>query len=181
MSDDENSDFDQYTDTEYDTDDENEEWINESYDRMYTEDIEFLENEKQHNQYYIGICKLIEHSQLSSYYVLVNSMSNHLFFKYPYPLALRYLVIYSIISVYYPKIEIMKLQLSQDNTYKIIIKTYWIRIIQRHWKNVLKKREEIYYQRYSIPSLRNYELLGKFPSHLQRLPGLYGMLACYSR
>jgi hypothetical protein len=50
-----------------------------------------------------------------------------------------------------------------------IIKTFWIKIIQRAWKNVLKKRQHI---QKSIATLRHRELTGRWPA----IPGLRGLL-----
>ena len=170
------NDFDEETDVEnYGDSDSESDSEYDNYDTMYFEDQTFIEVEKQNNRYYIGICKLVP----ANYYLLVNSMSSQMFFKYPYQLSLQYLMIYSIISVYNPKIEIMKLQ--SGDTYRVLIKTHWIRLIQRHWRTVMKQRTEMYKQRFRITSLRHFETHGRYPSGLNSLPCLYGMLSCYAK
>jgi len=52
-----------------------------------------------------------------------------------------------------------------------IIKTLWLRLIQRTWKRIYKKRLEIIY---SFDNLRHIEFTGKW---IQRLPTLRGMLS----
>lgn len=55
-----------------------------------------------------------------------------------------------------------------------IIKTFWIKIIQRTWKNIMKKRRKIILKSATGTSLRKREInSGKSIV----LPGLYGMLA----
>jgi len=70
----------------------------------------------------------------------------------------------------YMKPEIVEyLYLQPDNHCVAIIKTIWIKIIQRAWKKVFKKRNTI---RKSIAGLRYRELTGRWPY----FPGLSGLL-----
>jgi hypothetical protein len=57
-----------------------------------------------------------------------------------------------------------------------IIKTFWIKIIQRTWKNIFKKNKIIIQNRKSIISLHNRELTGKWPINCYNLYHLKGML-----
>jgi len=147
-------------------------------DELLIEDRQYVEKDKNNHEYYLGICKLIIPD---NYYLLLNTLSSKLFFKHDYNLIIDYLVEYSIIAVYNPNIEIMKLQILNDDTYMVIKKTYWIRIIQRHWKNVMKERSNIYKMRYTIPSLKYFESHGRYPSGLNSMPVLYGMLSKYKK
>ncbi len=47
-----------------------------------------------------------------------------------------------------------------------IIKTFWIKLIQRKWKKIFKNRKEIISQRKRITNLRERELTGRFPGKL---------------
>jgi hypothetical protein len=70
----------------------------------------------------------------------------------------------------YVKPEIVEcIYLQPDGHCIAILKTFWIKIIQRSWKNVLKKRNII---KKSISGLRYRELTGKWPN----FPGLRGLL-----
>lgn len=51
-----------------------------------------------------------------------------------------------------------------------IIKTYWLRIIQRIWKRVCKKRKEIIEKRKSISSFHYFQLHGKWPNDCLYIP-----------
>jgi hypothetical protein len=58
-----------------------------------------------------------------------------------------------------------------------IIKTFWIKIIQRAWKNICVKREEINCKRASISALHYREIHGKWPDNCIQYPGLRSMLS----
>lgn len=146
-------------------------------DDLYEQDAIHCESEKENYKYYIGISKLIKPYH---YYLLLNSISSTLFFKYPYETVLNYLSDYSIIHVYQPKIDILKMSIV-NNTYTVIKKTYWIRLIQRHWRKVLQNRMNILMNRCKIPSLRTFEITGRYPIGLNNLPGVYGMLSMYKK
>jgi len=60
--------------------------------------------------------------------------------------------------------------------YCCIKKTFWLRIIQRTWKNVLKKRKELLQKRKSIYNLYYKEINGKWPDGCNIYPSLRGML-----
>jgi hypothetical protein len=143
------------------------------YEEFYSETYDLP---KQHNLYYIGICKLIRPEH---YFLLLNTISSKIFFKHPFQSILTYLSEFSIIYVNQPHLDIMQLQILPDDTYTIIKKTYWLRLIQRHWKNILLQRQNIYKQRCRISSLQYSQLHGRYPRGLNAIPGLYGMLACY--
>jgi hypothetical protein len=154
---------------------------NDVIDSIYREDVEHAECTRTQHTYYIGICKLINRD----YYLMVNSISNSFFFKYSYELCLQYLKTYSIVHVPNSTIEIMKLEIKNDcynvdDVYTIVKKTHWIRLIQRHWKKVMKQRKAMYLRRGSIASLKHFETCGRYPANLNSIPRLAGMLRCYS-
>jgi hypothetical protein len=58
-----------------------------------------------------------------------------------------------------------------------IIKTMWIKIIQRKWKTVYAERKRIINTRMLYSSLKTREITGKWPSSCNYLPTLYRMLS----
>lgn len=58
-----------------------------------------------------------------------------------------------------------------------ILKTFWLRIIQRKWKKVFKHRNEIIKLRCNPSNLRHREIHGKWPSNCDNFPTLNGMLS----
>ena len=55
------------------------------------------------------------------------------------------------------------------------MKTYWLRLIQRCWKTVYRKRMEISKQRAQLTNLRYREIYGKWPYGINYLPSIRDM------
>jgi hypothetical protein len=58
-----------------------------------------------------------------------------------------------------------------------IIKTFWIKIIQRAWRNILKKREDSLKYRQNLFAIRYKEINGKWPNQCYAVGGLQGLLS----
>jgi hypothetical protein len=58
----------------------------------------------------------------------------------------------------------------------VIIKTFWLKIIQRKWKKVFAKRQSIIKYRLSPSSLSFRQLTGKWPEYCLHMPSLRGLL-----
>jgi hypothetical protein len=146
-------------------------------DEIYQEDSVHLYSEKLEGHYYIGLAKRLRSDSL----LLVNSVSPTTFFRYPFHQIRNYLIKYSILEVYQAKVHIMKLCITDDEIFTVVLKTHWLRLIQRHWKKVYSEKKQIMRCRCNLRSLHTRELCGKFPVGLRNLPGLGGMLECYSK
>ena len=57
-----------------------------------------------------------------------------------------------------------------------ILKTFWIRIIQKTWKKIYQQRKNIMNKRKNIKSILYRELNSKWPPNCSYLPSIYGML-----
>jgi hypothetical protein len=57
-----------------------------------------------------------------------------------------------------------------------ILKTFWLRILQRKWKNVFKERLNIIKMRSNPICVYARQITGKWPPYCSHLPGLRGML-----
>jgi hypothetical protein len=147
-------------------------------EHIYEDDVLHLDSEKSNGEYYVGLCKYMPRPRL---HLMINSISPGTFFRYNYYHVLKYLYYYSSVRLFQPKIEIMKLAILPDQTYSVILKTHWIRLIQRHWRSVLKKRMEIIRGRKNPGAIFWREVTGKFPHGLNVFPGLIGMMRHYSR
>jgi hypothetical protein len=79
------------------------------------------------------------------------------------------------------KPEIAECITLSDGECVCILKTYWIRIIQRKWQSIIKIRKEIIKQMMYIKSLKYREINGKCPKYIEYIPRLKGMLNTYSR
>jgi len=123
--------FDEFSDDE---DDEIE------IERIYNEDVHHLDSDKTHGKCYIGLCKYMPNQNL---FLMLNTISSRTYFRHNIVHVLKYLYYYGSVRLVQPKIEIMKLEVLDDGTYSVVLKTYWIRLIQRHWRRIYAKRQAI--------------------------------------
>lgn len=92
----------------------------------------------QNNKYYIGLCSIIDNN-----FIVTNILPSNIFYIYNYDQLLDYLLSYSIIKNNWQTIEIIKINININNyfiSYNCVIKTYFIRLIQRQWKYYLHRR-----------------------------------------
>lgn len=61
-----------------------------------------------------------------------------------------------------------------------IIKTFWINIIVRAWKRVIKERHQIFQLRCSPRSTTYREYFGVWPENCRNFPGVRGLLCNYN-
>jgi hypothetical protein len=76
----------------------------------------------------------------------------------------------------YIKPEIAQCIYLETNECIAILKTFWIKLIQRKWRNIVKIRNDIMQKRSKIKSLRHRELTGRWPDDCANYPVLKGML-----
>jgi len=158
------------SDTEYDS--ETEEMI----DRIYFHEEDFLDSEKEDKHYYIGNSWV---SQDKLYILYANAVTPTTFFRFDINHVKSYLHDYSIFPTN-SNIDIMKLFILDDHTYTVIIKTYWLKIIQRHWKKVYSQRKYCISRRRQIKTMMYVERNGMYPYDCHSMPGLQGMLSGYT-
>lgn len=162
-------------------------------DEIDYHETNFRDSEKNTNSCYIGFA--MWDGSNNNGYLLSIAVSANTFFMYSHNDVSNYLTEYNTMDSLdivddpnnpggilwrRPKIQIMKLHITEDGTYMVSIKTHWIRLIQRHWKNVLKWRAIILRARGNPPNSRFREIHGKWPPPVRTLPGLYGMLRSYN-
>ena len=167
------------------------------YDYIYDEDEEHVLSDKIHNKYYIGKCYKLwsdfHKIENDDYIYHAISVSPNIFFKYSYTDIINYLNIFSSFNCYnyYQNIfnrktinntEIMQTVIIEHNNlpfYTVILKTHWLRLIQRHWKNIYKKQKYIINQQRKPANIRFREIHGFYPKKISYIPGLKGLLNCY--
>lgn len=59
----------------------------------------------------------------------------------------------------------------------VIIKTIWIKIIQRKWRKIYAEQKNILKKRMQYSSLKTREITGKWPAHCCHFPTIHGMLS----
>lgn len=116
--------------------------------------------EKQNGFYYLGSCY---NYKKSTQFKLDITISVNTYFKYSTQNIMDYLFYYRYIQKNTPKqLEIMKLYEKKFGNFKeyyVVLKTFWIRIIQRIWKRVYKKMKEIGINKLKM---REYGKYGKY-------------------
>ena len=141
----------------------------EEYESVYNYD-NHSEEDRIDGKLYIG-----SYLPMSHFFLFQLSVSVEAFYHFPYITIQQYLSTPIQDIVVYEPIEIMKLEID-DDSYKVILKTHWIRIIQRNWKRVYKERCKVIQLRKSIVCQHQFEITGKYLYKAQYLPSLQGML-----
>ena len=131
----------------------------EVYD-IYDDDGGFMDAEKTDGSYYIGLAGYVENQ---SEPILLSSISTTAFMENEHDDILEYLTEYSTSRVAKPELDILKLCVDDRQTYNVVIKTHWLRLIQRKWKNIYSTRQSIINSRKKPSSLRYRNINGKWP------------------
>jgi hypothetical protein len=120
------------------------------------------------NQYYIGTYKYLEMQD-----ILLFARKIHIstFYKYSKKQLSEYLYWFSGMYISSnPHLEILQVKVDPQGVYSCIIKTFWLRIIQRRWKAVFRK-EKLYIKQNILSIIRKRERTGK-PNFMPKLRGL---------
>ena len=99
----------------------------------------FLDEEKIDGCYYIGLPCLMKSPRE---WILQISIQPQTMLSHEYADVMRYLIDYSVTRIRNPIMHIMKLDISNTGAYNVVLKTYWLKLIQRTWKRVLKERKQ---------------------------------------
>jgi hypothetical protein len=182
-------DYEDDGDDDYDYDD-----IDFENDSCYDECTEILDYEVnnmiekfENHAYYIGSYykDITTTYHGSNSLILLLSISKPMFFAHSAKPLLFYMKNYNGIS---PRlrisIEILKMEcitivdgLFSYTMANVIVKTFWIKIIQRKWKSIYKKRLDAIQARGVPHAIRHFQIHGKYPAGLNQLPGICGMMA----
>lgn len=140
---------------------------------------EFIDSEKLDGQYVIGLNSGFINDKFNDTFACGVSVQS--FFRFPYISILYYLVYSSIFQVAGPKkIDIIKIHINSDNVYVSIIKTHWLRLIQRHWRTAFNERKTIIKMRGIPRNIFHFQYKGTYPDGLQILPSIRGLLSSYN-
>jgi hypothetical protein len=97
----------------------------------------------------------------------------------PHPLIRNYRNIASREN--YIKLEIAQRIYLSGNESVAILKTFWLRILQKTWKKTFKRRKEVLNKRMHPNALFYREVHGKWPTECNYMPGLRSMLSRLSK
>ena len=107
-----------------------------------------------------------------------NTLSRHRIFfgshPYKHPIIRNYRSIISRKNYIKPEIGEYIILPTQEAV--AILKTFWLRIVQRKWKKVFKQQQHIIKERCKIHSLQFRQTTGHWPTHCKTFPTLKGML-----
>jgi hypothetical protein len=160
------------------------------------EDEDHIDSFKENNTYYIGVCYKDKRDNRSI--IIDSSISNRLFLKYSSN------IIYKVLGgdkvkykdeaynklykywLYYHKNREVQLQIFKTDFKNldqhpfewelgVVIKTFWLRIVQRTWKRIYKERTQIIKKRMHPNNLHHRNIHGKWPSGLNHIPSLRDM------
>ena len=152
------------------------------HDIINVEDSFHFYSEKVHNRYYIGL----SHNYINNdtqQLLLSSSVSAPIFFKYSYDNINDYLYYYGLTRIMNHQVQILKVNIIQENGFDIVSvlnKTYWLRLVQRHWKKTYKQRKETIQQRILPENIFYNEVHGNYPINISYIPTLHGMLSQYN-
>lgn len=145
---------------------------------VYDEELIFMYvDESEHynlvdNKYYLGLNGYI-YVQGRTQSILLTTVSAQSFFRYNYQTVIHYLTDFLTSYSYQPRIDIILLKINSHGVYISIIKTFWLKIVQRKWKSVFKIRKNTNNLiKHPLTFLRNRELKN-IPLNF---PSLRGML-----
>ena len=148
-----------------------------SLEYISDEENDFLDSYKEHNKYYIG---LYIHYSFFNILLFESCISNKSFFLYQYSDILDYLMInISVPFNIIPKIQIMKLNILEDGTYSVVLKTYWIKIIQRHFKKLYKIWNNNIIKMMCLDNINHIQRTGYNKHGIARNISIKGMLSNY--
>jgi hypothetical protein len=142
------------------------------YESIFEQDEDYLYLDRNDQGYYLGLqCYQPEENML----LLMNTVSSTVYFKNKHVDIVNYLVEYSGTSVdsENPVVDIIQLCILPDLSYSCVVKTYWIRLIQRHWRSTLHRRRSLW----KTAEFRKSRELGR--TKMMR-PSLRGLLFQYN-
>jgi hypothetical protein len=151
--------------------------MNNQYDEIISDEIHLFDtqgnyHEKVDGQYYIGVYIQYEH-------ILELTLSPTTLFHFQFNDIIEYCNDYRICEPNdsNTSVDILKVIITEDDVYHVVIKTFWIRLVQRTWKRIYAERCRIINKRKHMTSLQQTQIHGKYCSGLNYLPGITGMLS----
>lgn len=160
--------------SDMDTDTDSEYHVDEEYaDIEYTEQG-FEETDKIDGQYYLGLpftFRALGETLLNC------SISASSFLSNDYARVVAYLGnIASFVAYSDSRVEILQLHISDHGEYTVVVKTIWLRLIQRRWKTVMRLRREVLAKRASVQNQLYFQTHGNYLPGTRVIPGLLGMM-----
>lgn len=162
----------------------------EIFDLAYDAEYEHHNGDRNIGDYLIGNYSLID-----DVFIVSVSISTALFYQKDYEFLFQYVSIYSTVSiieqfvmnnmsnniilsymysVISTNIDILKIVPDYEMRYTVVVKTFWLRLIQRNWKRVFRERKKYIQYQSKLSNLYKREK-GELTNRRQ-MPGITGML-----
>lgn len=133
-----------------------------------SEQASYVEDNLITGKYVIGLPGYLRNT---NEWLYLSGVTPRSFFRFNFDDVSKYLQEFSLSYVHNPNIHIMALDIKDDGTCTVVIKTFWLKIIQRKWKKVYKERQE-----YVRQMSRRVNMYARELGKRIRCPGLEGML-----
>lgn len=148
--------------------DDNSVYEEDMFDDIYEDEQYNIDENLIQGKYLIG---LPGYTRKTNEWLYLSGISVKSFYKYSFDDVLSYLADYSLCYVNNPKIHILKLDIKPDGVCNVVIKTFYIKIIQRKWRKIYNERKMKIMKLKTLHGLYMREL----GQNLQ-IPSLYGLL-----
>lgn len=159
---------------------------NHLFEEIYEKEEDFIDSEKENGQYFIGMTATI-HDYIPGIEpfgsIITSYVTPKTFFSYTFNTMRSYLILLSYTFPSSNNVDIIKLHYvptEHGTMYVALAKTYWLRLIQRHWKKIYAQRCAIIDKRASISVFLYFQIKGKYKNGLNSLPNIRGMLSHYA-
>lgn len=109
------------------------------------------------------------------------SVSERVFFEIPYRCIMQYTDDYSVFTLHTRLREPQRLEILQTviepspdgfESYRVVVKTFWLRLVQRRWKRIYQERQHVLKVRTSWQNLRYSQLRGRHLPGYNIVPGI---------
>jgi len=141
-------------------------------ENIFDREERFLDADKVDGCYYVGLPCLMKSPRewilqiaIQPKTMLSNKMND----------VMRYLIDYSVTRIRSPIMHIMKLDISNTGAYNVVLKTHWLRLVQRTWKRVFKERKQFIGYCKNPRSILHRQTHGQWENN-RKFPGVKGML-----
>jgi len=156
------------TETSVNSDDLNFPIFDDTWDTIFEYEETSFDETLINGKYIIG---MPGYERNSNEWLYLSGISVKGFYHFNIADICRYLHEYSLSYVHEPNIHILQLSIKMDGTCNVILKTFWLKIIQRKWKKVYKEKQEYIKKMMNPINLRAREFGRQF-----YCPTLCGML-----
>ena len=140
-------------------------------ENIFDREERFLDEDKIDGVYYIGLPCLMKSPRewilqiaIQPKTMLSNKMND----------VMRYLIDYSVTRIRSPIMHIMKLDISNTGAYNVVLKTHWLRLVQRTWKRFKEQQQFIDYCK-NPRSILYRQTYGQWENS-RKFPTIQGML-----